>query len=100
MAAANPQPLSTFGPFRGKANENWPAFDSVLRSLIIVGNIPNADRTQFLQLHSLDQALQFLRNLPQATRDEFDAAKMGTEKSLLQPKPPRTPQNKISQLEI
>ena len=39
-----------------------------------MGNIPAANRPQFLQLHLLDQALQFFRTLPQATRDNFDAA--------------------------
>ena len=74
MAAANPQPHITLKPFRGKADENWPDFESLLKSLINVGNIPNANRPQFLQLHLLDQALQFFRTLPQATRDNFDAA--------------------------
>ena len=74
MAAANPQPLITLNPFRGKADDKWPDFESLLKSLINVGNIPNANRPQFLQLHLLDQALQFFRTLPQATRDDFDAA--------------------------
>ena len=73
MAQANPQPRITLNPFRGKTDENWPDFES-LRSLINVGNIPNANRAQFLQLHLLDQAFQFFRTLPQATIDDFDAA--------------------------
>ena len=74
MAAANPQPHITLSPFSGKADENWPDFESLVKSLINVGTIPNANRPQFLQLHLLDQALQFFRTLPQATRDDFDAA--------------------------
>ena len=74
MAAANPQPHITLPPFRGKADENWPDFESLLRNLMNVGNIPNANRPQCLQLHLLDQARQFFRTLPQATRDDFDAA--------------------------
>ena len=61
---ANPQPHIILNPFRGKTDENWPDFESLLRSLINVPNIPNANRPQFLQLHFLDQALQFLRTLP------------------------------------
>ena len=72
--AANPQPHITLNPFRGKTDENWPDFESLLRSLINVGNIPNANRPQFLQLHLLDQSLQFFRTLPQATKDDFDTA--------------------------
>ena len=74
MAAANPQPHFTLNPFRGKADENWLVFESLLKSLVSVGNIPNANRPQFLQLHLPDQALQFFRTLPQATRDDFVAA--------------------------
>ena len=72
MAAANPQPHITLNPFRGKPDENWPDFESLLRSLINVGNIAEANQTQILQLHLLDQALQFFRTLPQATRDNFE----------------------------
>ena len=75
MEAANPQPHITLDPFRGKADENWKDFESLLRSLINVGNIANTNRPQFLQKHLLDQALQFFRTLPQATRDDFDATK-------------------------
>ena len=74
--AANPQPNITLNPFRGKTVENWPVFESLLRSLINVGNIPNANRPQFLQVHLIDQALQFFRTLPQATRDDFGTATM------------------------
>ena len=70
--AANPRPHITLNPFRGKPDENWPGFESLLRSLINFGNIAVANQLQFLQLHLLDQALQFFRNLPQATRDNFD----------------------------
>ena len=72
MAAANPQPHITLNPFRGKADENWPDYESLLRSLINVGNIAAANQPQFLQLHLLDQALQFFRTLPQATRNNFE----------------------------
>ena len=74
MAAANPQPHITLNPLRRKTSENWPDFESLLRSLFNVGNIPNANRRLFLQLDLVDQALQFFRTLPQATRDDFDAA--------------------------
>ena len=72
MAAANPQPHITLNPFRGKSDENWPDFETLLRSLINVGNIAAGNQPQFLQLHLLDQALQFFRTLPQATRDNFE----------------------------
>ena len=72
MAAANPQPHINLNPFRGRADENWPDFESFLRSQIKVGNIAAANQPQFLQLHLLDQALQFFRTLPQATRDNFE----------------------------
>ena len=72
MAAAIPQPHITLNPFRGKADENWPNFESLVRRLINVGNFAAANQPQFLQLHLPDQALQFFRTLPQATRDNFD----------------------------
>ena len=72
MAAANPQPHIILKPLRGKTDENWPNFESSVRSLINVGSIAAANQTQFLQLHLLDQALQFFRTLTQATRDNFD----------------------------
>ena len=72
MAAANPQAQITLKPFRGKPDEIWPDFESLLRSLINVGNNAAANQPQFLQLHLLDQALRFFRTLPQATRDSFD----------------------------
>ena len=72
MAAANPQPHITLNPFRGKLDEDWPDFESLLRSLIKVGNIAAANQPQHLQLHSLDQALQFFRTLPQATGDNIE----------------------------
>ena len=71
--AANPQSHEKLNLFGGKT-ENWPDFESSLQSLINVGTIRNAHRPQFLQLHLLDQALQFFRTLPQANRDGFDAA--------------------------
>ena len=70
--AAYPQPH--MNPLGGKRDENWPDFESLLRSLINVGKIPNANRPQFLQLHLLDQSLQFFRTLPQVTRGDFDTA--------------------------
>ena len=72
MAAANPQPHITLNPFRGKSDENWPDYETLLRSLINVGNNAAGNQPQFLQLHLLDHALKFSRTLPQATRDDFD----------------------------
>ena len=72
MASANPQPHNTLNPSRVKADETWPDFESLLRSLVNVGNIAAANQPQFIQLHLLDQALQFFRTLPQATRDNFE----------------------------
>ena len=71
MAAANAQPHVTLNPFRGKSDEKWPDFETLLRALINVGNIAAGNQPQFLQLHLLDQALQFFTTLPQATRDNF-----------------------------
>ena len=68
MAAAHIT-LNTFG---GKSDKNWPDFETLLRSLINVGNFAARNQPRFLQLHLLDQALQFFRTLPQATRDNFD----------------------------
>ena len=62
----------TLNSSRGKSNENWPGFESLLSSLINVGNIAAANQQQFLQLHSIDQGLHFFRTLTQATRDKFE----------------------------
>ena len=73
-ATANSHPHITLNPFRGRADANWSTFASLLRSLISVGTIPNANWPQFLQLHLLDLALLYFRTLPQETRNDFDAA--------------------------
>ena len=61
-------------PFSETAVEYWPDFESLLKSLIKVGKLPNANRPRFLQLHLIDQAPQFFKTLPQLTRDDVDAA--------------------------
>ena len=71
MAAVNPQPHITLSPLCGKSDENWPDFESLLRTSINIGNTKSANQPQFLQLYSLDQALQFFRTLPQVTRINF-----------------------------
>ena len=39
MAAADPQAQFILNPFRGKSDENWPDFETLLRSLINVANM-------------------------------------------------------------
>ena len=51
MAAANVKQPITLNPFRGKPDENWPDFESLLRSVIDVGKNEAANQPQFL-LHS------------------------------------------------
>ena len=77
MAAANAQPHITLNPFRAKSDENWPDFESLLRSVINVGIFAAAKQRQFLQLHLLNQALHFFRTLPQVTRDNFELSITG-----------------------
>ena len=72
IGSCKPRPHITLNPFRGKSDENWPDFETLLRSLSNVGNIAAGNLPQFLRFHLLDQALQFFRTLPQATRGNFD----------------------------
>ena len=74
MAAANPQPCINLNPIGGNVYEHPPYFESFLRSLIKVGNVPKVNQTQFLQLNLHHRSLQFFSTLPQATRDDFDTA--------------------------
>ena len=72
MPTANPQPLITLNPFRGKIDKIWPDFETLLRSLMNVGWMAAGNQPQFLQLYLLDEALQFFRTSPELTRDNFD----------------------------
>ena len=74
MAAAKPPAHNTLHPFGGTADKKWSEFESLLRSFMNVGKIPNANRPQFFPLHLLNQALKFFKIQSQATRDDFHAA--------------------------
>ena len=56
---------------------------TLFRSLINVGNIAAANQPQFPQLHLLDQALQFFRSLPQATRDNFESIQLQPSETII-----------------
>ena len=69
MAALPQLPLT---PFSGLEKENFREFEHLLRSILEVAAVPQAQQANFLQLHLRDAALRYFQTLPVATREDLD----------------------------
>ena len=74
MAQANITPVVNIPPFKGTENKNFEDFERQLVSSSGVAGIQDADRHLYLHLHFKGGALAFYDQLPQNTRQVYDAA--------------------------
>ena len=74
MAQANITPVVNIPLFQGTENENFEEFEGQLVSSIGVAGIQDADRHLYLHLHLKGGALAYYDQLPQNTRQNYDAA--------------------------
>ena len=68
--AANAQ--ITVEPYIGTEKESFRQFEQPFRGFIGVAAIPNAQQTNFLQLHLRGDALRYFQTLPEATRQDVE----------------------------
>ena len=64
----------TLSKFAGGDHENWHNFETLLRSTVVVADVPNARRPGFLKLHLEGPALQFFQTLDAAVQGHFENA--------------------------
>ena len=66
-------PNITLKPFGGSEKENFKEFERLLRGVIAVTGIPNAQQANFLAVHINNDALRFFdTSLDDATRADFE----------------------------
>ena len=72
MAAAAAQSTLNLPKYGGSSTDNWTDFESLIRSIVEVTRIADAQRVGFLKLHLKDSALQFFHTLDQNTRADLE----------------------------
>ena len=72
-------------PFSATELENWQEFISLLRSMVEVTNMPDAQRPGFLKLHPGDSTLRFFLTSPEVTRNDFSQWLAALEKHFCYP---------------
>ena len=65
-------PQLSLTPYSGLEKENFREFEHLLRSILAVAAVPQAQQANFLQLHLRDAALRYFQTLPVATRADLD----------------------------
>ena len=65
-------PQLSLMPYSGLEKGNFREFEHLLRSILAVAAVPQAQQANFLQLNLRDAALRYFQTLPVARRADLD----------------------------